>query len=70
MANDKRFSKEKMLNDLDGLIQQLVRNEGFDVRDGWQQVDGKGEAINRAYGQMDAYLALWFMITGAIYSYE
>lgn len=63
-----RFSKLKMLNDLHRLIQQLVDNEGFDTREGWQQVDGKGEATNRAYGQLDAYLALWFIITGATYN--
>ena len=57
-----------MLDDLDSLIQQLVKENDFDTRNGWQQVDGKGEAINRAYGQMDAYLALWFTITGNIYN--
>jgi hypothetical protein len=63
------FSKEKMLTDLDNLIKQLEKNEGFDVRYGWQQVDGKGEAKNRAYGQLDAYLALWYIITGDIYQF-
>ncbi len=57
-----------MITELQEVIEQLVKNENFDVTDGWQQVDGKGEAKNRAYGQLDAYLALWFNITGKLYS--
>jgi len=64
----KEYSIQTLLYELDSLIKQLVENEGFDLSSGWQQVDGRGEPTNRAYGQLDAYLALWFTITGNTYS--
>ncbi len=63
----KEFNKNTMLIMLNALIQQLITNENFNPLDGWQQVDGKGEAINRAFGQLDAYLALWYNISGDAY---
>jgi hypothetical protein len=29
----------------------LEKSQGFTCRDGWNQVDGKGEAANRLYGE-------------------
>lgn len=60
----KQVTKETILTDLRLLIEQLINNEGFNLEDSYHQVTDKGEAINRAYGQFEAYLALWYNITG------
>lgn len=39
-------------------IDALEREHGFDSRNGWAQVEGKGEAVNRAYGEYETLRGL------------
>ena len=49
-----RFSRERVAQRL----ALLVADDRFDMRLGWQQVAGKGEEMNRAYGAFDAAVAM------------
>lgn len=49
-AMNKRFSKTTVANVLYAQIQELRKRYNFDPSNGYAQVEGKGEEINRAYG--------------------
>jgi hypothetical protein len=46
-----RFSKQTVIDYIARRQSELEAEFGFDPRNGWSQVDGKGEEINRAYGE-------------------
>lgn len=46
-----RFSKATMLGYLLERARRLEQSQGFVPSNGWNQVDGKGEATNRLYGE-------------------
>jgi hypothetical protein len=48
-----RFSKKAFIAELAESIQLYELDFGFDRNDGYSQVEGKGEEINRAYGRFD-----------------
>lgn len=48
-----RFCKEKVRKILEINIRTLENEHGFYSGNGWNQVNGKGEEINRAYGKWD-----------------
>lgn len=49
-----RFSKQSVVNTLLKEHDRLIEEYHFNSDDGWSQVDGKGEEINRAYGRFTA----------------
>ncbi len=51
MKTKRRFSKQVVIDQLDKQIDHFQKQHGFHHRTGWAQVDKKGEAVNRAYGQ-------------------
>lgn len=53
-----RFSKNALATFCYRNIERLEREHGFTRSNGWSQVSGKSEAINRAYGEYDAYLTI------------
>ena len=50
-----RFSKQALLEGLQIAIDSLKKEHGFRHDNGWNQVRGKGEEANRAYGEFEAY---------------
>jgi hypothetical protein len=46
-----RFSKNKMIVYLQNKQNEMEKAYGFDPNDGWDQVEGKGEKLNRLYGE-------------------
>ncbi len=54
----KRFNKDKLIKDLWEIINKNIsimyteNNHHFDVTDGYSQVVGKGEGVNRAYQEI------------------
>jgi hypothetical protein len=46
-----RFSKQSLIDYIERRQTELEAEFGFTARDGWSQVEGKGEEINRAYGE-------------------
>jgi len=52
------FSKEVVRKRLTGAIDQLEQTYGFIQKNGWEQVNGKGEEINRLYGAYNTLLGL------------
>ena len=48
-----RFSKKMMQNLLVKQIEYLEKKYRFTRQNGWNQVEGKGEEHNRAYGRWD-----------------
>jgi hypothetical protein len=59
-----RFSKQFMLDALAERIERMADELGFKEGHGYFQVQGKGEAWNRAYGEFRAYCDLHDDITG------
>ncbi len=57
MKND-RFSKKALADFVFMKIGYFEKEFGFSMHDGWNQVDGRGEKINRAYGEYDALTEL------------
>jgi hypothetical protein len=53
LPND-RFSKAKLAAYVERRRIELQTEFGFDPTNGWAQVEGKGEAVNRAYGEYDS----------------
>lgn len=53
MPND-RFSKAKLTAYVIRRRAELEQEFGFDPDNGSKQVEGKGEAANRAYGEYDS----------------
>lgn len=53
-----RFSKKKLAKDIWGRINALEVTYKFKSYDGWNQVNGKGEEINREYGEYAILLHL------------
>lgn len=53
-----RFSKKILLIELQADRDRLEKEHGFIEKDGWNQVTGKGEYINRMYGQYNFILHL------------
>jgi hypothetical protein len=51
-----RFSKQSLAIYLARRIRAAQKTFGFHDRSGWNQVAGKGEEINRAYGEYIADL--------------
>lgn len=51
MISKRRFSKMKVARVLARKISALIKEHGFDPDRGWEQVEGKGEEVNRAYGE-------------------
>lgn len=47
----RRFSKASLLEHLDRRITALQEKYRFDPMNGWAQVRGRGEEINREYGE-------------------
>lgn len=45
-----RFTKAAVLAFIDLTREQFEATHGFDPRNGWAQVEGRGEAVNRDYG--------------------
>ena len=48
-----RFSKQKMLDYISSWMKILEDQHGFESGMGYQQVEGKDEKVNRAYGGYD-----------------
>lgn len=48
-----RFCKQTLLDYLNRRIEVLQSANNFDPNNGWAQVDGKGERINRDYAAWD-----------------
>lgn len=46
-----RLSAKAIVTHLEIKAARLERDYGFDGANGWDQVRGKGEEVNRAYGQ-------------------
>lgn len=57
----KRFSKSKLITDLRDLAAERQKLHKFDAGNGYEQVEGKGEDINRDYAEwrMLLYVAKW-----------
>lgn len=53
-----RFSKAALITRLSALKSALERKHKFNPHDGWDQVDCKGEEINRQYGRYVAITEL------------
>lgn len=53
-----RFSKAQLSADVFERIRVLESTYGFTNHDGWDQVDGKGEMLNRKYGEYEQLLWL------------
>lgn len=53
-----RFSRRVVADEISRALAALYRDHDFDERDGYAQVRGRGEEINRAYGEWDALLRL------------
>jgi hypothetical protein len=53
-----RFSKEVIRKRLTGQIDYLEQTYGFIQRMGWEQVNGKGEELNRKYGEYEILCGL------------
>jgi len=58
----KRFTKEKLLLDLVRMRDSRGLQHGFIAGNGWAQVKGKGEELNREYGEWDFIRDLISMI--------
>jgi len=54
----KNFSKKSILEFLEFKLQGLIKVYGFDLNTGYAQVEGKGEELNRVYGEFDAVVVL------------
>lgn len=54
MSESHRFSKATLLQHCQLHIDRLTREFRFDRNNGWKQVEGRGEAVNRAYGKYEA----------------
>lgn len=52
------FSKKALGVSLWGKVEWLEKKYGFKSYDGWNQVNGKGEEINRAYGEYNCLFKL------------
>ena len=50
-ARAERFTKATLAEYVRGQLDVLRKEHGFDNRVGWAQVDGKGEAVSRAFGE-------------------
>ena len=48
------MKKSKIIEIINDRITELECEYGFVGGNGWAQVDGKGEKINRAYGEYDS----------------
>lgn len=57
-----RLSKKVMIEILQQRMENLEKTYGFKPRTGYSQVEGKGESINRRYGEYNAYDNLIFSI--------
>lgn len=57
-----RFSKGKLLNELRYRAIELGDAHGFDIDKGYSQVEGKGEEVNRAYGEWETLTTLFQQI--------
>lgn len=55
-----RFSKSKLLADLQRLMEQ--RQGSFDPKNGWSQVQGKGERANRDYAEWRTVEMIYRMV--------
>ncbi len=55
----KRFSKQTLAEDLEQRMDAIQKKRNFDLHNGWVQVQGKGEEINRDYGALDALRTLY-----------
>ena len=58
MEQNKRFSKQLFAKEVWEKIYHLEKTYGFKSYDGWNQVKGKGEEINRAYGEYNCLFML------------
>jgi hypothetical protein len=47
----KRFSKASMRAYLEMVQANIEKSYKFDHQSGWSQVEGRGEVMNRAYGE-------------------
>jgi len=54
----KNFSKKSILEFLEFKLQGLIKVYGFDLNTGYAQVEGKGEELNREYGEYYFYKTL------------
>lgn len=52
------FSKKAMIEHLTICAERLQKEHRFDPGNGWNQVKGKSEEVNRAYGQWRTYLQI------------
>jgi hypothetical protein len=53
-ASKPRFSRRIVTEKIYDKIYELEEMHNFDFNLGWEQVDGKGEEINRAFGEYTA----------------
>lgn len=51
---NRRYSKAALIEYLDRRVGQLQSEHGFHPTDGSAQVNGRGEEVNRAYGEHEA----------------
>jgi len=58
MKPENKFSKSKLAADTWERINKLEETYKFKSYNGWAQVDGKGEEINRAYGEYECLLSI------------
>jgi len=53
-----RFSKKQLAIEIWKSINYLENKYGFKSYNGWNQVNGKGEELNRQYGKYECLLSL------------
>lgn len=63
-----RFSKQSVKQEIESLLKYLQQEYGFNSHNGWQQVNGKGEAINREYGAYQQLQTLYCSLFGFTYT--
>ena len=65
-----RFSKAVLRDWLTKSIAHMEHEYGFTRATGWSQVNNKGEAMNRAYGEYDMLLTILDNLNGWGFRYE
>jgi hypothetical protein len=70
MKKATRFSKAKLIRDLRAMCEERRLRCGFNPANGYSQVDGKGSAINREYGEWVAIATIISDIEGGYIGVE
>ena len=61
-AGRRRFSKAKLLEDLQHMIEDRYQQWNFKADNGWAQVHGKGEEANRNYAELSTIQMIYTLI--------